>query len=313
MSYHNENILSKIAPPFTNSDNISQMPSPPPEHCWGFSSVYFNGSWHTPDAPWLVDANAIDPSINQNYGPWGIADLPGLPGPPPSPGCCGSGTFSHSFTNDPVFRSNASDVVYNWVVSNVGPISIGDTVILEMQGVPMISQPFFLPGSPFAGLNVITKYCLKYEGIQTDWTNTWSHWDVGDHIINCPASSDCSCNPQFDCLDCEVVVIDGGPNLVFAHPTLGINTTISHPEIPSGGGELAKLGDTIWIKEAQSGTWSSAGDTGSYSYHLKEFTIDSNCSLTHVRDIPIPYMVSTGASMCAATLMASNWHRICVC
>ena len=114
--------------------------------------------------------------------------------------------------------------------------------------------------------------------------------------------------PPFDCSDCEVVVLDQVTNapsggFTVVHPILGASTTILHPEIPIVGGELAKLGDTIWIKEAQSGTWSWAGETGNYSYHLKEFTINSDCTVNHVRNIPIPYMVSTGSGMCATTLM----------
>jgi hypothetical protein len=246
------------------------------DHCWSICNIEdCNGNWIAPPAPWIA---------GQPYGPFAFQ----------------SNILNPPWTGTWTAQSPEFDAFYAWCVGIVGTLNVGDTIRFDMTNTGGMC-------------NILGQcaqiICFKYEGY-LNWTNGFG-WSITNGAVPtitldncCPQSSPSS--PPFDCSDCEVVVIDGGSNLVFAHPTLGTSITISHPEIPSSGGELAKLGDTIWIKEAQGGTWSWAGDTGSYSYHLKEFTIDSSCSLTHVRNIPIPYMSGGGPGMCATTLMQGN-------
>ena len=219
----------------TSSPEGIVTPSPA-EHCWGFSSIYASGAWHTPSLPWHPNQPG---SVNHNYGPWGVYGLPGVPGPPPSP----QSPWFNAFANDPVFRQAASNAFHDFVVSNVGPISIGDTVILEIQDP---NQYMACSSFGVSGGVTVAKYCLKYEGIQTDWTHTWCHYGLSnqvghDHAINCPVSpGDCSCTtPSGECYDIGDIGPEGG--IIFSVPGVGPNTStnmyyeVAQNDIVTGG------------------------------------------------------------------------------
>ena len=89
---------------------------------------------------------------------------------------------------------------------------------------------------------------------------------------------------------CIVISNEGGTGSITIYdPGTGQSTLASHPQFIGAYGEIAKFGNKFWLKT-----------TINNVTIIKEFEIDSNCSINHIRDINIPSRVSqTGQGMCA--------------
>lgn len=121
-----------------------------------------------------------------------------------------------------------------------------------------------------------------------------------------PVSFDSGLNSTFDAFDCRNIAIYdiGVSRLVLVNPTLNTSISIYHSLFTGGSSfstEIAKRGNKIYMHGVVYYT-----STGNYTWSIREFKIGPPvspvyaCSLTHVRDVPLPdHVANVGAGLCA--------------
>ena len=273
------------------------------QHCWSVCNVHSvtAGPGYSPmwvPGPYMTSASypgGITFPVNSASYTYGGFAFPTNPLNPPS-----------SWWNPGPAEYNA---FYDWVVSQVGSVSVGDTVVLDMSMNPASSGGSY-GGWAFCnilGIPYVDKICFKYEGQYPHGGNPPvlgfdnTSQSSSNYIPTVTADSCCrTTTPSFDCLDCNVVIVDGNQFVHFVNPILGTSISLSVVGLfgfgTGQGGELAKRGNKFWKKMVI-----YSPNSGIYAF--REFEIGPNCLITHVRDVPFPnhLTMSGGNSMCATT------------
>ena len=113
-------------------------------HCWSICGVKAGGTWYAVPDPWFSTSNPI------NWGPIAMENNPlGVTTPP----------FS---TNPPVNQDYTA--FYDWIVTQIPTLAIGDTFIYSQQGLPMVFMAISATGALV--LMTVNQVCYKYKGIQ---------------------------------------------------------------------------------------------------------------------------------------------------
>ena len=126
-----------------------------------------------------------------------------------------------------------------------------------------------------------------------------------------PASFDSGLNSTFDAFDCRNVAVydTNATRLVLVNPVLNTSISIYHSLFVAGSSfstEIAKRGNKIYIHGVV-----YYPSTGNYTWSIREFKIGPPvspvyaCSLTHVRDVPLPQTGFGGSSNAGAGLCAT--------
>ena len=199
-----------------SSPEISSA-GPSIDHCWSICNIEnCTGNWVAPNSPWIAGAP---------YGPFAFQSNP----------------LNPSWTGTWTANSGNFNAFYNWVVSQVGNINVGDTIIFDM-----------LPAN--GGMcNILgqcaNKLCFKYEGY-LNWNNGfgWAITSGGQPVATldncCPSGATTT-----DCLDCEIVVCSAGSNMIrLVNPVLQTSIVVTDPLLGLLEGEFAKRGDKFWKK-----------------------------------------------------------------
>jgi len=231
-------------------------------------------------------------------------------------------TLSH-FNNplNPLYNATY-EAWYDYVVSQLGPINIGDTVVVDNEpyGYPLLNPFYSQIACAFPGIPVfhVEKICLVYKGLHY-LPMPWNimHMTLGDpNFIPIPSGTPM---PGFDIYrgpccngfpknkECKIITRDHQPNTEFRYfPNIGalsglgtvlanatqiynmLPTNITNPQILDG---IAYYNNKIWISISYNSTSSSftgvVNPNQSYKGIL-ELNLSPNHTLSFSRIINIP-------------------------
>ena len=176
-----------------------------PEHCWSICNIRnCNGHWVTPNHPWIHQ-----PASSAPYGPFAFQNNPY------NPSWTGTWTIGHL----------QYQAFYDWVVSIVGPMSIGDTIQFDMS--VLNSGMCTILGECAEIL------CLKYEGQHPSYNypfdpTHWQYgfgWNVTSSILPVVSLDSCCGRSSVStgCYDIGDIGPEGG--IIFSVPGVGLNTS----------------------------------------------------------------------------------------
>jgi len=185
---------------FDTAEVESQQLQILPTHCWSICNIRdCDGKWVTPNNPWIQ---------GQQYGPFAFQTNPFNP------------TWSGTWTaQTPEF-----DAFYQWVVSEVGNINVGDTMQFDMS---------VLNSGMCNILGVCAEVlCFKYEGL-LNWSNGFG-WAVTNPTLPIAILDNCCDYVSDYCYDIGDTGPEGGT--IFAvplgHPqNNGVNQTNFYYEV----------------------------------------------------------------------------------
>ena len=174
--------------------NTTEVGSPESQvlatHCWSICNIKVCGgrSWVTPNNPWIQ---------GQQYGPFGFQTNP----------------FNPSWTGTWSAQTPEFNAFYDWVVSEVGSINVGDTIQFDMTALN-------------SGIcNILGEcaeiLCFKYEGF-LNWNNGFG-WAVTSSILPIAIRDNCCDYIPNLCYYIGDVGPEGG--IIFSVPGVGANTS----------------------------------------------------------------------------------------
>jgi hypothetical protein len=175
--------------------NTTEVESPESQvlatHCWSICNIRICGGrqWHTPNNPWIQ---------GQQYGPFAFQTNP----------------FNPSWTGTWSAQTLEFDAFYDWVVSEVGSVNVGDTIQFDMS--VLNSGMCSILGECAEIL------CFKYEGF-LNWNNGFG-WAVTNPILPIAIRDNCCDYIPNLCYNIGDTGPEGG--IIFSVPGVGPNTSI---------------------------------------------------------------------------------------